>query len=81
MIDFRTKGRATEADSRNQGGIVIVWREEEVWEVEGVRSFGPNVVSFTVTLVQKNWYVVGAYVPPNNLQAIHQIKYALTFRK
>ena len=36
------------------------------------------MLSFTVTSGQKRWYVVGAYVPPNNLPAFHQIAHALT---
>ena len=63
----------TEVESRHQGGIVIVWREADVWGVEGVRSFGPNVVSFIATSGQKRWYVVGAYVPPNDLPMIQWI--------
>ena len=35
------------------------------------------MVSFTVTLVWKGWYIVGAYVPPNNLPAVHKITHAL----
>ena len=69
---------ATEVRSRHQGGIFIVWREEEGWEVEGAWRFGPNVVSFTVTSGQKCWYVVGEYVPPNDLPVVHQITHALT---
>ena len=54
--------------------------EEGGWEVEGTQSFGTKVVSFTVTLGQKRWYVIGAYVPPNNLPEVHWIEYALTYR-
>ena len=59
------------------GGIAIVLREEEGWGDEGVRSFGTNVVSFTVTSGQKRWYVVEAYVYPNNLPEVHQIAHVL----
>ena len=52
----------TEVEIRHRGGISSIWGEQEVWQVEGVRSFGPKVVSFTVTSGQKHWYVVGAYV-------------------
>ena len=36
------------------------------------------MVSFTVTSGQKFWYIIGAYVPPNDLTAVHQISHALT---
>ena len=68
---------ATEAEIRHRGGIAIVWREEEVWEVEGARIFGPNVVSFTFVSGQKRWYVIRACVPPNYLPVVHQISHSL----
>ena len=58
--------------------VSIVWREEKVWKIEGARSFGPNVLSFTVTSGQKLWYIIGAYVLSNNLPVVHQITHALT---
>ena len=30
-------------------------------------SFGPNVVSLLLTSRSGQWYVVGAYVPPNDV--------------
>ena len=42
-----------------------------------MRIFGPNVVSFTVMSGRKRWYVVRAYVPPDNLPAVQQITHAL----
>ena len=60
-----------------QMGVSIVWREAEVWEVEGVKNFGPNMVSFIITLVQKRWCGVRAFVPPKDLPTINQIKQAL----
>ena len=35
-----------EAENRHRGGIIIIWREESGWHVEGAASFGPNVVKF-----------------------------------
>ena len=36
----------TEAEIRNWGGLVVVWRAAKGWKVEGTAIFGPNVVSF-----------------------------------
>ena len=69
----------TEAERRHWGGIAIFWREEEGLEVEGAQSFGTNVVSFIVTLGQKCWYVVRAYMPPNDLPGVHHITNDLTY--
>ena len=38
-----------------------------------MRNFGPNVVSFIITLGRKQWYVVGYYMPPNNLPTVYWI--------
>ena len=77
----RDRDRATSYVRRRRrvdhGGVAIIRREEEGWGVEGVRRFGPNVVIFTVTSGQKRWYVVGAYVPPNDLPTVHWITHAL----
>ena len=70
---------ATEVKSWHWGGIDIAWREDGGWEVEGSRSFGLNKISFIVTSGQKCWYVVRAYVPPNNIHAVHQITHALEY--
>ena len=42
-----------------------------------MRSFGPNVVIFIITSGRKLWYVIGAYVPPNDLLTVQCIKQAL----
>ena len=68
---------ATEAVRRHRGGIDIVWREEEGWQVEVTRNFGMNVVSFTFTLVWKFWYIVGAYLTPKDQPAIHRVAQTL----
>ena len=67
----------TEAEIRCQGGITIVWRDAEGWGVEGVRSFGPNMVIFIITSGRKRWYGVGAYVTTNKLPTINWIRKAL----
>ena len=69
-----------EAKRRHRGDIAIVWQKEGVWEVEGARIFGTNVVSFTVMLGQKHWFVVQVYVTPNNQPAVHWVAQALTCR-
>ena len=43
-----------------------------------MRSFGPNVVSFTVILGWKRWYIVREYVPPNDLPTVQRITQALS---
>ena len=42
--------------------------------MEGIVIFGTNVVSFLLTSGLQIWYVVGAYVPPNDATAVHCIE-------
>ena len=57
---------STEKDIRHRGGIAIDWREVEVWKFEGATKFGQKMASFTIMSRRRRWYVVVAYVPPNN---------------
>ena len=52
----------------------MVWREEAVWQVEGVEKFGPNVVSFLLALGARMWYVIRSYVPPKKLTTVYQVE-------
>ena len=45
--------------------------------MEDTASFGPNVVSFLIKLGSRLWYVVGSYVPPNDVPAVHSVDQAL----
>ena len=47
------------------------------WQVEGISNYGPNVVSFLLTTGRRRWYVVGAYVPPNDASTIAHVEQAL----
>ena len=56
----------TETDSRHQGRFIISWWRGEGCQPEGAMNYCPNVVIFTITVGWICWYVVGAYVSPNN---------------
>ena len=64
-------------NSRHQGGVSVVWRGHAGWQVEEIVSFGRNVASFLLTSGLRRWYIVGAYVPPNETPAIRCIKQVL----
>ena len=44
--------------------------------MEGTTIFGTNVVTFLLMLGERRWYVVGAYVPPNNGPTMHCVEQA-----
>ena len=54
----------------------MVWREVDGLQVEGTDRFVPNMVSFLFTLETKIWYVVEAYVPPNNVPFMYHMEQA-----
>ena len=55
----------------------MVWRDEAGWQVEGIVNFSPNMPSFLLTLGSQRWYIVGAYVPPNDAPAVYRVDHAL----
>ena len=42
--------------------------------MEGIINFGPSVVIFLLTSGSRRWYIVGAYVPPNDAPAIYCVE-------
>ena len=55
----------------------MVWRAATGCQVENTASFGPNVVSFLLILGARQWYIVGAYMPPNDGPRMHCVEQAL----
>ena len=55
----------------------MVCKVAKIWQVENTTRFVPNVVSFLLTLGARRWYIVGAYVPPNNRPSVHRVEQAL----
>ena len=45
--------------------------------MEEIVNFIPNVARLLLTLGSWRWYVIRAYVPPNNVPAVHSIEHAL----
>ena len=68
---------ASTAESRHRGGVSVVWREDAGWQVEGIVNFGPNMESFLLMSGLWRWYVVGAYVPPNEATDVHGVEQTL----
>ena len=68
---------ATEAESKHQGGISIVWKYKAGYQVEAVTRLRPNVASFKITSAWKRRYTVRTYVPPNDQPGVHQVEQAL----
>ena len=56
--------------------VAVVWRVAKGCQVESTDRFGPNVVSFQLTLGARRWYAVGVYVPPNGVLDVHRVEQA-----
>ena len=45
--------------------------------MECTTKYGPNVISFVIMAGWNRWFVVGAYMPPNNQPTLHRVEKAL----
>ena len=51
-----------------------MWREKAGWQVEGIDNYVLNVVIFLLTTGRQRWYVVGAYMPPNDAPNVARVE-------
>ena len=68
---------AKEAESHHRVRIVIFWQEEAGCQVGCTTNYGLNVVGFTIEVGWKRWFIVRAYVPPNDQPTVHQVEQSL----
>ena len=61
---YRVEG--TKADI-GKGGIALVYRDSKAWGLESTRTYGPNVIKTTLVSGQRRWYIIGAYIPPSEI--------------
>ena len=59
---------ARDAPSRHCGGVALSYRPSPLFEVEAVREYGPNVLSFEVATGAQRWYIIGCYLAPTTLR-------------
>ena len=67
---------ATSAPSVRQGGVALVWKDGDAYEVEETRTWGPNVLAFQLVTGRHRYYVVGCYIPPSDLSALEDVRRA-----
>ena len=56
----------TKSKSR-QGGVALFFEQSKDFSVEGTRAFGANVIRATLVSGRKRWYIIGAYIPPSEV--------------
>ena len=64
-------------ESRNRVEIMVLWREDAGWKVEGIVNFGPKVASFLLMSGSCICYVIGAYMNPNDVPTFYCVKKAV----
>ena len=68
---------ATDAPSRNRGGVALFYRPLPLFPVEAVMEYGPNVLSFEVATGAQQWYIIGCYLAPDDARTIERVVTAL----
>ena len=53
--------------------MALFYRPLPLFEVEAIREYGPNVLSFKVATGAQRWYIIGCYLAPENAQKIDQV--------
>lgn len=70
---------ATQARSASQGGVALVFRDSPTqgWQVESIRRYGPNVLSFQLSSGRFRYGVVGVYIPPKDVTTLEFVTQAM----
>ena len=48
--------------------MALIWRDSTTHQVEGQRTWSPNVVSLELATGGLRYFVIGAYCPPSDLE-------------
>jgi exonuclease III len=57
---------AMKAKSVFQGGVALVYRQSEYWQVESVKLYGSNFISFQLVTGSRRYsFMGGGYAPPH----------------
>ena len=68
---------ATDAPSRHNGGVALLYIPSPFFVVEAVQEYGPNVMSFKVAAGARRWYIIGCYLAPDDTETIERVVTAL----
>ena len=68
---------ATDAPSQRRGGVALFYRSKPHFVVEAVERFGPNVLGLQVVTGERRWYIVGAYIAPEDDETMERVVAAI----
>ena len=57
----------TDAPSRHRGRVAVFHRPAPHFLVEAVQQFGLNVIGFQLVTGERQWYIVGCYLAPDDI--------------
>ena len=58
--------------SWRQGGVALLYKPSKEWNIEGIKWYGSNVISFRITSGKFRWRVVGMYFPHGHNEEVIQ---------
>jgi hypothetical protein len=61
---------ALTATSVWQGGIALFWRGNNSYEMEETKIWGANVISLHLMMGTAQFFVLGCYIPPSDLETL-----------
>jgi len=64
---------ASDAPSAWSGGVALFYRENDLFEVEEQKLWGPNVLSFELQTGEDRYFIVGAYIAPSEISALADV--------
>ena len=56
----------TDTPIQHRDQVAVFCRPAPHFVVEAIQKFGPNVVGFQLEMGERQWYIVGCYLDPNN---------------
>ena len=71
---------STDAPSRHRGGVAVFYQLSRRYAVEAIQQFGPNVVRFHLATGERQWYILGCYLAPDDTSTIESVVAALKDR-
>ena len=69
-VSARYRVVATDAPGQHLVGVALFYMPSPLFEVEAVREYGPNVLSFKVATGARRWYTIGCYLAPDDAETI-----------
>jgi hypothetical protein len=54
----------------SSGGIALFWRGNNLYKVKEMQIWGPNIISLHLMMGSIQFYIVGCYIPPSDLETL-----------